>query len=88
MKKAIDIDSLEDYDIERIADKIEDTGRIAIAVHREVSDQLREFTKLLDAHIDGAVKKNLRKSNLEMNEDVVKAEVTLKLIKKILEDEA
>ena len=86
-KRMFDADSLEDYDIERIADKIEDTGRIATAVHSEVCDQIRQLTKLLEDRIDRRVAEALKSGSLELSEDMVKNEVKIKLIKYLLEEE-
>lgn len=86
-KRMFDADSLEDYDIERIADKIEDTGRIATAVRSEICDQIRGLTQLIEDRIDKRVDAALKSGNLELSEDTVKNEVTIKLIKHLLEEE-
>ena len=85
-KKDFDADSLSDYDIERIADKIEDTGRIASAVHSEVSERLDSLRKLLELAIKHEVRTALKKENLDVCVDTVQKEASLKLIKYILEE--
>ena len=80
-------DQLDDYDIELIADKIEKTGRIELEVRRQIADDIQGVTRILEDRIDARVDAALKSGNLELCEDTVKAEVTLKLIKKLLEEE-
>lgn len=81
-KRAFDVETLDDYDIERIADKIEKTGRIATAVHEEVCDQVKILAARLDSRIDQCVRSKIRKERW----DVVKDEPYIKLLKYILEE--
>ncbi len=81
-KRAFDVETLDDYDIERIADKIEKTGRIATAVHREVVDQVRPLGDAIDMKIDKAVRNALRAKGLTALND----EPYIKLLKYILEE--
>ena len=74
---------LEDYDITMIAQKIEKTGMIEEAVYKAVADQLDRVTRVLESRIDRAV----RRKKIEVLEETVKSDVTLKLIKKLLEEE-
>lgn len=81
-KRAFDVETLDDYDIERIADKIEKTGRIATAVHREVVDQVRPLGDAIDMKINKAVKNALRAKGFT----AIKDEAYIKLLKYILEE--
>lgn len=77
-KQKFDADLLDDYDIERIAGKIEKTGRIALAVHREVADQVRP----LQDKIEKLVEQKVKRAQIEGSSN----EAYIKLLKYILEE--
>ena len=82
MRKAtFDADKLTDYDIERIADKIEDTGRIATAVRSEISDQIYMLTGHIDEYINEHIKKAIKSKGFTPTN-----EPYIKLLKYILEE--
>ena len=81
-KRAFDVEKLDDYDIERIADKIEKTGRIAVAVNNEVSENLREVTNLLQNQIEKVVEQKVKRAQNEGSTN----EAMLKLVKYIIEE--
>lgn len=83
-KETFDADKLTDYDIERIADKIEDTGRIATAVKSEISDQIYMLIGHIDEYIDKNIKKAIKsKGFTPINEPYIEL---LKYILKELSD--
>lgn len=81
-KRAFDVETLDDYDIERIADKIEKTGRIATAVYNEVADQVRPLSDLIERQVDKTVRNALRAKGFTASKD----EPYIKLLKYILEE--
>lgn len=82
MKRAFNVENLDDYDIERIADKIEKTGRIAVAVDHAVREELREVTNLLQNQIEKVVEQKVKRAQNESSSN----EAMLKLVKYILEE--
>lgn len=81
-KRAFDVETLDDYDIERIADKIEKTGRIAVAVDQEVQEQIRALTNLLQKQIERVVEEKVKHAQYEGSSN----EAYTKLLKYILEE--
>lgn len=81
-KRAFDVETLDDYDIERIADKIEKTGRIAVAVDHEVQEQIRALTNVLQKQIEIVVEKKVKHAQYEGSSN----EAYTKLLKYILEE--
>ena len=81
-KRAFDVETLDDYDIERIADKIEKTGRIAVAVDHEVQEQIRTLTNLLQKQIERVVEQKVKHAQNEGSSN----EAYTKLLKYILEE--
>ena len=81
-KRAFDVETLDDYDIERIADKIEKTGRIATAVYAEVVDQVRPLRDLIEGEVNKSVRNALRAKATKFYDD----EPYIKLLKYILEE--
>ena len=81
-KRAFDVEKLDDYDIERIADKIEKTGRIAVAVDHAVREELREVTNLLQNQIEKVVEQKVKRAQNEGSTN----EAMLKLVKYIIEE--
>lgn len=81
-KRAFDVEKLDDYDVERIADKIEKTGRIAVAVDYAVKEELREVTNLLQNQIEKVVEQKVKRAQNEGSSN----EAMLKLVKYILEE--
>lgn len=81
-KRAFDVETLDDYDIERIADKIEKTGRIAVAVDNAVQEAIRPLTNVLQNQIERVVKRNVKHAQNEGSSN----EAYIKLLKYILEE--
>ena len=81
-KRAFDVETLDDYDIERIADKIEKTGRIAVAVDHEVQEQIRALTNVLQKQIEIVVEKKVKHAQYDGSSN----EAYIKLLKYILEE--
>lgn len=81
-KRAFDVETLDDYDIERIADKIEKTGRIATAVYAEVADQIRPLRDLIEGEVNKSVRNALRAKGFTASNN----EPYIKLLKYLLEE--
>ena len=79
MKREYDIDEI----VAKVISKLMDNELIEPLVYREVSDQVKGLSKLLDTTIEHKIKE----INVEMNEKAVKTEVMLKLIKKLLNED-
>jgi pyruvate/2-oxoglutarate/acetoin dehydrogenase E1 component len=81
-KRAFDVETLDDYDIERIADKIEKTGRIAVAVDHAVQEEIRTVANLLQNQIEKVVERKVKQAQNGSSSN----EAMLKIVKYILEE--
>lgn len=81
-KRAFDVETLDDYDIERIADKIEKTGRIAVAVDHAVQEEISALTNVLQKQIERVVEQKVERAQNEGSSN----EAYTKLLKYILEE--
>lgn len=81
-KRTFDVETLDDYDIERIADKIEETGRIAVAVDHAVQEEIRTVANLLQNQIEKVVERKVKQAQNGSSSN----EAMLKIVKYILEE--